>query len=113
MKRVEEIKVKRQAQFIFDRQKKAKQIEKEKDIKEVKRDLALIRSPAAGLKRAAKEMEVDNEDMEEVEHEQMDEVEETTLNLNKSLSKTKKRSKKAKVVLEQEPDESMAMAEEV
>jgi hypothetical protein len=43
----------------------------------------------------------------------MDEVEETTLNLNKSLSKTKKRLKKAKVVLEQEPDESMAMAEEV
>jgi len=113
MKRVEEIKVKRQAQFIFDRQKKARLIEKEKDIKEVKRDLALIRSPAAGLKRAAKEMEVDNEDMEEVEHEQMDEVEETTLNLNKSLSKTKKRLKKAKVVLEQEPDESMAMAEEV
>ncbi len=105
--------MKRQAQFIFDRQKKARLIEKEKDIKEVKRDLALIRSPAAGLKRAAKEMEVDNEDMEEVEHEQMDEVEETTLNLNKSLSKTKKRLKKAKVVLEHEPDESMAMVEEV
>lgn len=33
MKRVEEIKQKRQAQYIFDRQKKAKQIEKEKDIK--------------------------------------------------------------------------------
>ena len=48
MKRVEEIKGKRQAQYIFDRQKKARQIEKEKDIKEVKRDLALIRSPAAG-----------------------------------------------------------------
>ncbi len=46
--RVEEIKGKRQSQYIFDRQKKARQIEKEKDIKEVKRDLALIRSPAAG-----------------------------------------------------------------
>jgi large subunit ribosomal protein L24e len=48
MMRVEEIKGKRQSQYIFDRQKKARQIEKEKDIKEVKRDLALIRSPAAG-----------------------------------------------------------------
>ena len=48
MMRVEEIKGKRQSQYIFDRQKKARLIEKEKDIKEVKRDLALIRSPAAG-----------------------------------------------------------------
>ena len=48
MIRVEEIKGKRQSQYIFDRQKKARLIEKEKDIKEVKRDLALIRSPAAG-----------------------------------------------------------------
>ena len=61
MKRVEEIKNKRQAQHIYDRWKKAKEIEKQKDIREVQRDLALIRSPAAGLKRAAKDMEVDNE----------------------------------------------------
>ena len=61
MKRVDEIQEKRQAQYIFDRQKKARKIEKEKDIKEVKRDLALIRSPAAGMKRSAKEMDVDDE----------------------------------------------------
>ncbi len=35
MKKVEEIKNKRQAQFIYDRWKKAKEIEKQKDIKEV------------------------------------------------------------------------------
>ena len=42
MMRVEEIKGKRQAQYIFDRQKKARQIEKEKDIKEVQRDMVII-----------------------------------------------------------------------
>jgi large subunit ribosomal protein L24e len=65
MKRVEEIKNKRQAQHIFDRWKKAKEIERQKDIKEVQRDLALIRSPAAGMKRPAKEMQVD--EVEEAE----------------------------------------------
>ena len=110
MKRVDEIQEKRQAQYIFDRQKKARKIEKEKDIKEVKRDLALIRSPAAGMKRSAKEMDVDDE----VEDEEVEEMEdETTLNL-KSVTKTKKKSKKAKVVMLEEPDEAMAaVAEEV
>ena len=65
MKRIEEIKGRRQAQHIYDRWKKAKEIEKQKDIKEVQRDLALIRSPAAGLKRPQKEMEVEEEDAEE------------------------------------------------
>ena len=56
MMRVEEIKGKRQAQYIFDRQKKARQIEKEKDIKEVQRDMVIIyffgrmRSIVLGLK---------------------------------------------------------------
>ena len=63
MKRVEEIKVKRQAQFIRDRQKKAKLIEREKDAREVKRDMALIRSPAAGMKRV-ENMAVDESDHE-------------------------------------------------
>jgi len=112
MKRVDEIKEKRQAQYIFDRQKKARQIEKEKDIKEVKRDLALIRSPAAGMKRTAKEMDIDEEDEDEAEVEVEQMEDETTLNL-KSVSKTKKKSKKAKVVMLEEPDEAMAVAEEV
>ena len=63
MQRVEEIKEKRQAQFIRDRQKKAKLIEREKDAREVKRDMALIRSPAAGMKRVAKDMEIDENEV--------------------------------------------------
>merc|ERR1712008_444693 len=46
MQRVEEIKNKRQAHHIFQRMKKVK------DIKEVERDLPLIKSPAAGLRQA-------------------------------------------------------------
>jgi len=52
MQRVEEIKNKRQAHHIFQRMKMAKKIQKVKDIKEVERDLALIKSPAAGLRQA-------------------------------------------------------------
>eukprot|EP00092_Neocalanus_flemingeri_P032652 GFUD01035517.1.p1 GENE.GFUD01035517.1~~GFUD01035517.1.p1 ORF type:complete len:193 (-),score=79.97 GFUD01035517.1:70-648(-) len=57
MQRVEEIKNKRQAHHIFQRMKLAKKIQKAKDIKEVERDLALIKSPAAGLKKANKSVE--------------------------------------------------------
>ncbi|ODN02526.1 putative ribosome biogenesis protein RLP24 [Orchesella cincta] len=52
IKEVEEIKQKRSAQFIMQRMKKAKSIEKAKDTIEVQRNLSLIRSPAAGLKQA-------------------------------------------------------------
>ena len=91
MKRVEEIKGKRQAQYIFDRQKKARKIEKEKDIKEVQRDMALIRSPAAGMKRVAKEMEME-EDMEDEEHHSEEETAAASTSMDTSLnlsSKTK------------------------
>eukprot|EP00088_Acartia_fossae_P068948 TRINITY_DN8862_c0_g1_i1.p1 TRINITY_DN8862_c0_g1~~TRINITY_DN8862_c0_g1_i1.p1 ORF type:complete len:190 (-),score=47.11 TRINITY_DN8862_c0_g1_i1:311-880(-) len=55
MQKIEAIKNKRQSHFIFQRMKAAKKIQDAKDIKEVERDLALIKSPAAGLKRANKE----------------------------------------------------------
>merc|ERR1712045_498639 len=66
MQRIEEIKNKRQAHHIFQRMKAAKKIQKAKDIREVERDLALIKSPAAGLKKAnaaarEEEMEDDTE----------------------------------------------------
>jgi hypothetical protein len=119
MKRVEEIKGKRQAQYIFDRQKKARQIEKEKDIKEVKRDIALIRSPAVGMKRAAREMEVDEDDqMTNVDEDDQTtildgEENDTSLNLG-ALTRAKKikKAKRAKVVQEIEPDQEMIAAEE-
>ncbi|CAL8069321.1 unnamed protein product [Orchesella dallaii] len=59
IKKVEEIKQKRSAQFIMQRMKKAKTIEKEKDVKEVQRNMSLIRSPAAGLKMAQQESVVE------------------------------------------------------
>merc|ERR1739846_16707 len=90
MKRVEGIKEKRQAHHIKERQKKARAIERMKDIKEVKRDLALIKSPAAGMKRQAKDMEVDEE---------MDELD-TSLNVKdlKAKSKSSPRKKVAKII---------------
>ncbi|OCT86958.1 hypothetical protein XELAEV_18020648mg [Xenopus laevis] len=48
MKRVEEIKQKRQARFIMNRLKKGKELQKAQDIKEVKQNIHLIRAPHAG-----------------------------------------------------------------
>ena len=98
MKRVEEIKQKRQAHYIRERQHKARAIERMKDVKEVQRDLALIKSPAAGMKRAAKDMELD-EEIEELD---------TSMNLKDlQKSKTPTRQKVAKIITEVEADEEM------
>jgi len=56
MKKVEEIKQKRQAHFVMNRLKKGKELQKEMDVKEVQRNLALIRSPAAGLQRVSEKI---------------------------------------------------------
>lgn len=50
MKRVETIRQRRQGQYMMQRLRKGRELETQRDIKEVQRDLALIRSPAAGLK---------------------------------------------------------------
>merc|ERR1712073_160707 len=90
MQRVEEIKNKRQAHHIFQRMKMAKKIQKAKDIKEVERDLALIKSPAAGLRQAMKAKQ--QEEMEEEEEGEMEVAEvDTSLNLAKSKKKVKAR----------------------
>ena len=114
MKKVEDIKTRRQAQFIYDRQKKARAIERKKDAKEVQRDLALIKSPAAGLKRPAKDMEIEDDDQLEDEEESpiIEEKEsdqeglDTSIIINpkgvKAKSKTKK---KAKIIEEVESDD--------
>lgn len=51
MQRVEEIKAKRQGHFVMNRLMKGKELDKQQDIREVQRDLCLIRSPAATLKK--------------------------------------------------------------
>ncbi|XP_044294960.1 probable ribosome biogenesis protein RLP24 [Varanus komodoensis] len=54
MKRVEEIKQKRQAKFIMTRLKKGKELQKAQDVQEVKQNIHLIRAPHAG---GAKQLE--------------------------------------------------------
>ena len=51
MKRIEKIRQRRQAQFMMERLRKGRELEIQRDVKEVQRDLSLIRSPAAGLKQ--------------------------------------------------------------
>ncbi|XP_076249724.1 ribosomal protein L24-like [Calliopsis andreniformis] len=80
MKKVETIRQRRQNLHIMQRLRKGRELEKERDVKEVQRDLALIRSPAAGLKQrkqleAAAEQE---EKMQQSDEEQ--EVQEMEVN---------------------------------
>ena len=104
MQKVEEIKLKRQAHFIRERQHKGRAIERMKDVKEVQRDLALIKSPAAGMKRAVKDMDMDEEDVVE-ETADLD----TSLNVKDLTAKSKKSAKHkvAKIVTEVDADEEM------
>merc|ERR1712098_608046 len=97
MQRVEEIKNKRQAHHIFQRMKMAKKIQKAKDIKEVERDLALIKSPAAGLRQAMKAKE---------EEEAMEDAEVDT-SVNLEAKKTVKAREVAKIVEIHENDLQM------
>lgn len=60
MKKVEAIKQKRQNTYIMQRLRKGRELETERDVKEVQRDLSLIRSPAAGLK----ERKIDEDTLE-------------------------------------------------
>ena len=101
MQRVEEIKNKRQAHHIFQRMKAAKKIQKAKDIREVERDLALIKSPAAGLKKA-------NDTLVEMAAEDNTEMD-TSLGL-KTKQKMKMREE-AKLEEIHEPDQEMEAAE--
>merc|ERR1712172_195145 len=107
MQRVEEIKNKRQAHHIFQRMKLAKKIQKAKDIKEVERDLALIKSPAAGLRQAMKAKQAEEEELGEVE---MSEELDTSLNLSKRKVKARQEAKVEEV---HEDKLEEAMMEEV
>merc|ERR1712037_304536 len=103
MQRVEEIKNKRQAHHIFQRMKMAKKIQKAKDIKEVERDLALIKSPAAGLRQAMKAKQHEGE----VEMSELD----TSLNLAANKKKVKARQEaKVEEVHEDKLEEMMEEA---
>merc|ERR1711931_477792 len=79
MKRIDEIKIRRQNQHIINRLKKGKEVRKMADIKEVQKNINLIRPPAAALKRKRQaekgKVEVSMESDEEEEEMAMEEVE--------------------------------------
>ena len=71
MKKVEEIRQRRSNTHIMQRLRKGREVEWQRDVREVQRDISLIKSPAAGLKerRLAEgtEMDVDPETIEVVD----------------------------------------------
>lgn len=70
MQRVEQIKTKRQNQFVLNRLKKGKELRKEADIREVKQNIHLIKSPAATKARtSAKLVQIIEESDEEMKEE--------------------------------------------
>ncbi|KAF0748380.1 putative ribosome biogenesis protein RLP24 [Aphis craccivora] len=65
IKKVTEIQKKRQSTYVMQRLRKGREVEQHRDIREVQRDMSLIRSPAAGLKqRLAIEEKLLEEDQE-------------------------------------------------
>lgn len=60
MKKVEEIRSRRQALHINKRHSKAKEVQRRSDNYEVTKNMGLIRSPAAGLKQLAAQMELED-----------------------------------------------------
>ncbi|CAG2109907.1 unnamed protein product [Medioppia subpectinata] len=76
MKRVDMIRQKRESHYLMNRLRKGTVFERERDRKEVKRDMSLIKSPAAGLVRDKSKGKVvvireGDEDEDESEDEEM------------------------------------------
>lgn len=70
MKKIESIRQRRTNTHIMQRLRKGRELETERDIKEVQRDMALIKSPAAGLKqRKLLEEEEEKQDQSDAEME--------------------------------------------
>lgn len=80
MKRVEEIKQKRQSHYMFERFKRANQIERQIDANVVKKNISMIRAPHAGKKlQKVRKMGrvVVKEDDEEESEEDMEEAQDS------------------------------------
>ncbi|XP_076665511.1 ribosomal protein L24-like [Andrena cerasifolii] len=80
IKKVETIRQRRQNLHIMQRLRKGRELERERDVKEVQRDLSLIRSPAAGLKERKKLEEA--AEQEEKMQESNDEQEQGEVEMN-------------------------------
>ncbi|XP_034943775.1 probable ribosome biogenesis protein RLP24 [Chelonus insularis] len=74
MKKVESIRQRRVNTHIMQRLRKGRELEQERDIKEVQRDLSLIKSPAAGLKerKTIADNQEHDEPMEDSDNESME-----------------------------------------
>ena len=78
MRKIDVIRKRREARHIENRMKKGKELEKARDIKEVERDISLIRSPAAGLLEQRQKLEakvvetVEDSDKEDMEAEDVE-----------------------------------------
>jgi large subunit ribosomal protein L24e len=88
MKKIEEIKAKRQAHFMFERFKNANEIERQRDRNIVKRNISMIRAPHATkeIGRKARVVVKENQESDEEDEEEMtmdtDEEEEMALEVN-------------------------------
>ncbi|RWS29541.1 putative ribosome biogenesis protein RLP24-like protein [Leptotrombidium deliense] len=84
MKKIDEIKRKRSDHYVMQRLRKARGIEKERDIKEVKTHLPMIKSPAAGMTKKERGKVVVSEDIadEEFEEQESSEEEEELMEAN-------------------------------
>jgi len=95
MRKVTEIKKRREKHYMMKRLWKGHEFEKQRDIKEVKRDINLIKSPAAGMLREkryknqrlvieepTRTMEVESDEEEEQPYESSDEEAEMVAEAN-------------------------------
>ncbi|XP_076376994.1 ribosomal protein L24-like [Megalopta genalis] len=80
IKKVETIRQRRQNLHIMQRLRKGRELEQERDVKEVQRDLSLIRSPAAGLKERKRLEETVEEDTRMEESNDEEEPQELEVN---------------------------------
>ena len=80
IKKVETIRQRRQNLHIMQRLRKGRELERDRDVKEVQRDLSLVRSPAAGLKERKKLEEA--AEQEEKMQESNDEQEQGEVEMN-------------------------------
>ncbi|XP_043483868.1 probable ribosome biogenesis protein RLP24 [Leptopilina heterotoma] len=124
MKKVEVIRQRRQNTHIMQRLRVGREVEREKNIKQVQRNISLIRSPAAGLKERKKleeSMETDDEENDNdndndnsiVDEQLVEEIDITkaqkNISFNKSpIAKQKKQKGKSKQKIQ---DEEMLLEE--
>lgn len=88
MRRIDEIRQKRQNLHIMGRLREGREIETQKDVQEVQRNMSLIRSPAAGLRERNKQESMVEEIHESDEEMDIDEKINRSLKLKEKPKET-------------------------